>query len=215
MIKCDLSCDFCLEFADVKEHLDRKISDFRDEFVLLATLGCFREGYCLYMPTTHKRSFASLGESALLSIEIDLEYLRQKIAREYSTSVILAEHGPGINDSGASCCDHAHMHLIPVNDSRQVFFEFYKTSSDVQVFDNLSELAKFPEEPYIYLSCAPGQHFVWKNAESFGRQFVRRICAELDGLGPMFNWRMHQFPENIQRTTERMRKRLEVENIAA
>jgi len=214
MDKCDLNCDFCVGFSEGEEYLDRKIKVFRNEFILLSTLGCFREGYCLYMPVSHKRSFASLAESQLLTVESELVDLRQRIATEFSSFVILAEHGPGVNDSGASCCDHAHMHLIPVRDPRQVFLQFYKCSDNLQTLNNLSELSRFREDPYLYLSCANGQHLVWNNAKPFGRQFVRRVCADLDGLGPMFNWRIHPFHENMQRTAIRMRDQFERELIA-
>lgn len=203
--KCDSDCDFCLEFSGDDDDLSRQIEVFRNEYILLATLGCFREGYCLYMPISHELSFATLGSQRLVQVEDEIEMIRRKIMEEYSTFVILAEHGPGINNSGASCCDHAHMHLIPVNNPRSVFMKFYQCSPNLQMIGKLADLDDFQDEPYIYLSCGKGQHFVWKDAAPFGRQFVRQVCAELDGIGPFFNWRVNPFHENIKRTAERLR----------
>jgi diadenosine tetraphosphate (Ap4A) HIT family hydrolase len=214
MNKCKLTCDFCLEFTEQKDHPDRNIASFRNEFVLLSTLGCFREGYCLYMPLSHERSFASMNVQQLIQVEAELEEIRQLISQEYSTNVILAEHGPGLTDMGASCCDHAHIHVIPVRSPRVVFLEFYNTQNKLNVLNNYSDLTTYHESAYIYLSCGPGQHFVWENASSFGRQYVRRVCAELEGVGPMFNWRLYPFTENMERTTMRLRRRFHENSVS-
>jgi hypothetical protein len=121
--------------------------------------------------------------------------------------VILAEHGPGLHDRGASCCDHAHMHVIPVHSSRHIFLQFYRRNGDVKILTRLAELEQYENSSYIYLSCGTGQHFVWQNASDFGRQFVRQVCAEFEGLGPMYNWRTFSFRENMMRTKEHLRKR--------
>jgi len=211
--KRDLSCDFCSEFEELQGCSDRRIVGFRNDFVVLATLGCFREGYCLYMPIEHERSFASLGKKRLEEIEGDIEHVRQNIADEYSASVVVAEHGPGLTDRGASCCDHAHIHMIPVDNMKEVLVEFERYGGKPQVLESFSDLARYEVSPYIYLSCRTGQYLVWENANAFQRQFVRRICAELDGLGMMCNWRIHPFHDNMLRTAERLRKRFQ-ENLA-
>lgn len=215
MTRCELDCEFCMEFAEFDCESDRKIAYFRNEFLLLATLGCFREGYCLYMPLEHERSFAVLGEQQLARIETEIEYIRRIIADEFSSYVLLAEHGPGPNDRGASCCDHAHIHLIPVDDPWQVFMKFYNCGGNPEVLDSLPDLSKYKNIPYIYLSCTIGQHLVWENVNVFGRQFVRRVCAELQGIGDLFNWRVHRFEEEMRATCRRMRSRIREELIVA
>lgn len=207
MTTCNLDCDFCDEFENNGKYTNREIARFRDKFSLLATLGCFRDGYCLYMPLSHRRSFAYIDKQELVTIESELDVIRHKVSTEYSAFTIIAEHGAGINDNGASCCDHAHIHIIPTNDPKKVFTQFYKTHSDLKILNSLSELTQYRDTAYIYLSCTSGQHFVWENANSFGRQFVRRVCAEIDGVGPMFNWRLYPFYENMYRTANVLRQR--------
>ncbi len=206
MNTCDLKCDFCNEFNGQSEQIDRNIVTFRDEFILLTTLGCFREGYSLYLPITHERSFANMSSVSLLDVENDLDFIRRKISEEYSSNVIIAEHGPGIEDMGACCCDHAHMHIIPVDDPKHVFMEFFNTQQNVSMLNNFNEIRNFRQNAYIYLSCFSGQHLLWDDVRMFSRQFVRQVCADLDHLGSFYNWRLYPFYENMVRTTQRLRE---------
>ena len=207
MTTCNLDCDFCEEFDDNSKRTNREIARFRGKFTLLATLGCFRDGYCLYMPLSHRKSFAYLDKQELVTIESELDIIRHKVSTEYSAFTIIAEHGAGINDGGASCCDHAHIHIIPTDEPKKVFTQFYMTHADLKILNSLSELTQYRDTAYIYLSCTSGQHFVWENTNLFGRQFVRRVCAEIDGVGPMFNWRLYPFYENMYRTANILRQR--------
>jgi diadenosine tetraphosphate (Ap4A) HIT family hydrolase len=200
-------CSFCDEFAEAVQADDSRIILHNDGFNLLPTRGCFREGYCLYMPVEHYKSFARLGPEQLNKVETKLEYLRQVITNEYPPYTIVAEHGPGLNgECGVNCCDHAHLHLIPVDNLISVFLQFYSYGGSPVVLDSLSELWKLSDKPYIYLSCGAGQHLVWQNVSCFGRQFVRRVCANLQGIGHMYNWRMFPFHEQMRLTRDRLRE---------
>lgn len=202
---CGLACDFCEGLSNGIEFGDRFIKRFGDDFTTIATVGCFREGYCLCLPKAHTKSFALLGADELRKAETHLEALRAAISDEFGTPVILAEHGAGLHNNGASCCDHAHIHLIPVNNPRDVFMQFYNCSSKVEAVPGLAALSSLAGLPYIYLSCGKGQHLVWRDCTPFGRQFVRRVCAQLDGIGPLFNWRVNPFYDRMKTTATRMR----------
>lgn len=208
-MNCDSKCDFCEEFKQLPEVTGRTITYLANDFVVLASLGCFRDGYSLLMPVEHRRSFASLGHERLALAEPAIEYVRRIIGSEYSTPVIVAEHGPGIVDKGASCCDHAHIHIIPVDDPEKVLLQFRNSGHEHHSLPRLSALTEWQAAPYIYLSCTPGQHLVWENMGLFGKQFVRHVCANLDGLGMIANWRIYPFRRKMLQTAERLRHRFE------
>ena len=213
--KYEPDCAFCTEFAHIDRQPNRKIMTFRNQFILLPTLGCFREGYCLYMPIKHERSFASLGEQRLARIGLEIEYIRQTVVDEFLTPVIVAEHGPGIGDKSANSCDHAHMHIIPVDNIDQVLSEFYKQGGPPQQLTKFSDIEQYKTSAYIYLSYEAGQHLVWRNVTLFKRQFVRRVCAGLDGLGEKFDWQLYPFYENMLQTMRVLRKRFQREVVHA
>jgi len=156
MISYDQSCDLCNEFFEDGEKENRCIARFRDAFILFSALGCFREGYSVYAFLQHHRSFASKEVAQLEEIERELDLIRVKIQQAYSSRVIFAEHGLGLSDNGASCCDHAHIYIIPVNDPKQVFMRFYNHRSDCQLMNKIADLTQYKDKPYIYLSCIPG-----------------------------------------------------------
>lgn len=108
-------CAFCKEFDEERTDQSRIIWESPD-FVLLPTIGCLRLGYCLFMPMDHVISFAQLPSAALTQTELVLEQHRTALRSVFGATIV-AEHGPAsYTDRGASCCDHAHLHLIPVQD---------------------------------------------------------------------------------------------------
>jgi diadenosine tetraphosphate (Ap4A) HIT family hydrolase len=201
-------CPFCDEAADADQSIKSRIILQKEGFNLHPTLGCFREGYCLYTPVKHYKSFAQLNKEQLAKLEKDLSYIRQVITDEYPPHTIIAEHGPGLNgDCGASCCDHAHLHLIPVDNPKSVFLNFYSCGGAPVILASFENLSNLKNKPYVYLSCISGQHLVWQNIECFGRQFVRRVCASLQGIGHLYNWRLFPFYEQMRLTRDRLQER--------
>lgn len=203
---CENDCEFCNEFLGEQSRYDRTIKKFDDNYVLLTTIGCFREGYTLLLPVKHVMSYANLGKKELDSLAYNIELIRSAIQEEYSCPVILAEHGSGYHDLGASCCEHAHLHLIPVDHPNTILNYYQSVGGKATVFNDLSNIHTFSGVSYIYLSLSPKKHYVWSMNTNFSRQFVRKVCANIDGVGNNYNWRFFPFEENMSKTTIRLRK---------
>jgi diadenosine tetraphosphate (Ap4A) HIT family hydrolase len=196
-----MDCGFCAEFARPGGG-DRIITQ-DGEWVLLPTLGCFVAGYCLLLPIDHLQAAADLPTDALEALEARIEHLRRQIAGQFGPTIV-AEHGPGACDLGASCCTHAHLHLIPIHDIDAVTDAYRQTGGAPRVLEGLAGLHALAGRPYLYLSPEPGTHLAWP-AAAFPRQFVRRVCAAILGIPDRYDWRDHPFEATMRTTLLRLR----------
>lgn len=204
-----MECEFCTEFA-VMDTSSRIIVE-TDGWVLLPTVGCFTPGYCLFMPIGHIDAAADASFAELMRVQDALEDMRTVITSVFGPTII-AEHGPRGCQLGASCCSHAHFHLIPVSDPDAVMNAYQRTGGSGLNIRGIADLAQVSESPYLYLSPQPETHFIWP-AHGFARQYVRRICASLCGMGEYFDWRDHPFAYNQSFTIDALRNPLK--NLAA
>ncbi len=199
-------CPFCEEYSGTKIAQNSRLIYADGGYALVPTVGCFTEGYCLYLPTKHVTSFAFLGKVELTRVQDELYKISDILKREYSSELIMAEHGAGSETKcGASCINHAHIHLIPVNDSLMVLKQFLNVGGPPTILNSMSDLSVLSGEPYIYLNWRGDKFLVWTNTEKFPRQFVRSVCATLHGLPDMWNWRMFPFYEEMKATTARLK----------
>ncbi|MGH8901036.1 MAG: hypothetical protein ACRDYA_04985 [Egibacteraceae bacterium] len=194
-----MECAFCSEFASGS---DRIITAHRD-WLLLPTIGCFTPGYCLFMPCEHVDAVADLSGQQLHGVESAAEQMRSRLTHVYGPTII-AEHGARGCDLGAGCCTHAHLHLVPVPDPDAVVADYRATGGDGLSLEGIFDLPAVAASAYVYLSPYPGRHLAWP-AAGFTRQFVRRICARLHGLGAFYDWRDYTFPDLQQATLHRLR----------
>ncbi|MCI0689057.1 MAG: hypothetical protein L0Y54_17770, partial [Sporichthyaceae bacterium] len=191
-----MDCGFCAEFANTTDQT-RIIAEI-DGWALLPTVGCFIPGYCLLMPIDHIDATADLAPLELDRLADLVEDMRTTVASAYGPTIV-AEHGPRGCDLGASCCSHAHLHLIPVPDPDAVSGVYQATGGPGRRLARLADLAGGASGSYLYLSTYPGMHTVWP-AGGFARQFVRRVCATLHGVGDTYDWREHPYQDNQQQT---------------
>ncbi|WP_020391211.1 hypothetical protein [Kribbella catacumbae] len=191
-----IDCAFCDEFAEptAKTWIVGRTADR----VVLPTIGCLTEGYLLYMPQEHTLAFADLEAKALDSCSADIDELRRSLNDRYGP-MIVAEHGPRECDLGAGCCDHAHLHLIPVPDPDLVVKQYVEVGGPRLAFDNLADCLASVEEAYVYVSPAPDVHYAWP-AVGFPRQWVRRVCADIHGRPEEWDWRDHPFEAERKQT---------------
>jgi hypothetical protein len=146
------------------------------------------------MPIRHIDAAADAPLSELARIQDMVEEMRTAITSVFGPTII-AEHGPRGCQLGASCCSHAHLHLIPVPDPNAVVNAYQITGGPGLNIRGITDLAQTADDPYLYLSPKPGAHLIWP-AHGFARQYVRRVCASLHGIDTYFDWRDHPFTQN-------------------
>jgi diadenosine tetraphosphate (Ap4A) HIT family hydrolase len=190
-----MDCAFCTEFAALPPSgTETRIICQAGGWVLLPTAGCFTPGYCLLMPLEHLDAAADAPADELSRVAADVESMRTLISSVFGP-VIIAEHGPRGCELGASCCSHAHLHLIPVPDPASVTAAYQATGGPGRKLDGLASLPAAVDCPYLYLSPRPAEHLLWSSA-GFARQYVRRVCAAQHGIPDRFDWRDHPFDGN-------------------
>jgi diadenosine tetraphosphate (Ap4A) HIT family hydrolase len=200
-----MDCGFCAEFA--RPGGGGRIITRDGDWVLLPTLGCFVAGYCLLMPIDHLQAAADLPAEDLHALDARIERVRDQIADEFGPTIV-AEHGPGDCDLGASCCTHAHLHLIPIGAAKAITDAYQRVGGAPQVLGGLAGLRALAGSPYLYLSPEPGVHLAWP-AVGFPRQFVRRVCADILGMPDRYDWRDHPFEPTMRATLARLRAALQ------
>ncbi len=199
-----MDCAFCTEFAGLPTSgQGTRIICESGGWMLLPTVGCFTPGYCLFMPLEHLDAAADAAHTELARIAVAVEEMRALIA-SVSGPVIIAEHGPRGCELGASCCSHAHLHLIPVPDPGAVTAAYQATGGPGRRLGSLAALPAAADGPYLYLSPKPGEHLLW-SAAGFARQHVRRVCAAEHGIPGQFDWRDHPFDGNQALTITMLR----------
>lgn len=199
-----MDCAFCVEFADFPSAArETRIICEVNGWVLLPTAGCFTPGYCLFMPLDHIDASADAPPLELTRVAAAIEDMRASISGVFGP-VIVAEHGPRGCQLGASCCSHAHLHLIPVPDVDAVAAAYRATGGPGCCLENLADLSGYADGPYLYLSPRPGEHLLWPS-EGFSRQYVRRVCAAQHGVGDQFDWRDYAFTDNQALTVALLR----------
>ena len=199
-----MDCAFCTEFADTPpSRQGTRIICESGGWVLLPTAGCFTPGYCLFMPLEHLDAAADAALAELAQVAVAAEQMRALITTVCGP-VIIAEHGPRGCELGASCCGHAHLHLIPVPDPGAVTAAYQATGGPGRRLASLTALPEASDGPYLYLSSRPGEHLLWP-ADGFARQYVRRVCAAQHGIPGQFDWRDHPFDANQALTLTMLR----------
>ena len=200
-----LTCLLCDEFTDPAQPSARVV--WRDDSVVVApALGCFTQGYCLMLPVEHVSALSELDPRVLERVHRLAYALRGELTDAFGHPVILAEHGAGQCDPGASCVDHAHLHLIPVESCQSVVEAFEAVRPHEGELNSLRDLEALRGTAYVYLSPTPDVHLCWE-AHGFTRQFARRICASQLGVGEFFDWREYPFPEVMADTCNIMWQR--------
>ncbi|MFD3680058.1 hypothetical protein [Streptomyces sp. NPDC058613] len=191
-------CQFCTEFTE-RAPKTRIITETTDGWVLLPTVGCITEGYTLFMPLEHLDAAADVAPDDLPQVAANLESMRALIQDGYGPTIV-AEHGPRHCELGASCCSHAHLHLIPVPDPDAILAAYEKVGGEGRRLSSLVDLPAAAETSYLYLSPRPGEHYYWPADGRFARQFVRRVVADAYGIGEQYDWRDRPFTETRDRT---------------
>ncbi|MGJ6969520.1 hypothetical protein ACSDR0_47315 [Streptosporangium sp. G11] len=195
-----IACEFCEEFN--KPGSWRTMKRARD-YVLTPGLGSFVVGYALLIPLTHVTSMASLGREKLSEMAGEIEEIRSLISTQTGSAVLIAEHGSGACEVGASCVDHAHIHFLPTPDANEAMHRFLAVDGKATKLAQFYDLASTDMESYVYLSTTSDTHLIWPS-DRFARQFVRRVVATQHQLGAVYDWREFPFTENMRATHKQL-----------
>lgn len=170
------------------------------DFHVLPSLGSIVPGYLLIVPRNHVLSASALSAKGLRDLRSVVAEMRSLLRSHFGPTVCF-EHGPSAPGSNLGCSvDHAHMHLVPIRAELSDLSSIaHLTWEPVEGLHALRE--KVSGRDYIYFEDDSGRAYVtyFSNSPSEG-QLVRRALADFLGLRNTFDWRTHQFEENMIQT---------------
>lgn len=203
------NCRFCGEGKKIiavvyKDSIvDRKVME-TEHFYVTVSLGAMVEGHILIIPKEHFLSMGELPNTLMCELEYLMQMLQKVLHDEFQKDIIAFEHGTGNkSDLSAASVVHAHMHLLPVNESVMDYLVAYNCK--VKELKKLSSLSSYAEkgESYLFYMDTNNKLYCVEN-EKLPSQFFRMVVAEKFSLGE-WDWHKDNKIFNIVSTVERLR----------
>lgn len=197
-------CEFCTEFLESSQSpfiqiyqgsLKSRIVYSTQNFVALPSIGQFVDNYLLLLPKKHYESLSELSVPELIELSETFNYLKSYLS-QYG-DVIAFEHGAKSISGGGCGVYHAHLHIIPLQSSINLF-SFFKQK--LIFFDSLTEAfsSLSNSDQYIVVINADntiGTVNMTDNSNAYPSQFMRKnICNALN-INMPWNWREYKLPE--------------------
>jgi ATP adenylyltransferase len=223
-------CDFCyaretegdlgrtVSFLQIEENRMHTRTVYESEnFIVIATLGQFIEGYLLLLTKEHYPAMAHLEGSLYNELEILYKKVRTVLGNNYVRPIIF-EHGPMPSEEGAlfsahgggSCVDHAHIHFIPIYATYEQLKPHLFDKYTFRRIDSLSELKEqaLNNMPYLYVELDESNRFIFDTPE-IASQYMRRILGGIAGAGDKWNFRAHHHIDSLVKTVSDLRSNSE------
>ena len=187
----DFNCRFC-QIAAVQRHagdIDKPILE-SDDYIAIASIGAFIEGWCLVIPKKHKLTLAhDYRNQAFLEFASQVS---ERVSRRYGNTIFF-EHGPITTGSAMGCgINHAHLHIVPFKESISETIlngELIWSEIPVSAIEDKTALKDYllysddllSSEPIVLLS-TPHKPI---------SQYFRMVLAEKTGFMETANYRAH------------------------
>jgi ATP adenylyltransferase len=173
------------------------------DFVVVPTRGSIVPNWVLVIPINSainmQAAFQESGCPPLLML--------QRIADNLGVSaseMIWFEHGASVLNSQTGCgVDYAHLHVLLVpsfnfSDFKSETFDAHQHEwSETKSHEVYETIA--PNTDYYIFGCGDVA-FVERTGRSLGSQFFRKIVANLTGKNSAWNYKTHEFDENVSKT---------------
>ncbi|MEO1053378.1 MAG: hypothetical protein AAFX87_22280 [Bacteroidota bacterium] len=171
-----------------------------DSFYAKPALGAFIDGYVLINTKEHISSFSKLNLHEFNELEWFIREVSGLLKNLYKKDVLIFEHGELSklcnvrNNCPGKCLDHAHLHMIPGNFD---VVPLLKNNFVYQELEEFNELTKTQFGNYLYVRHNE-DHWVFDADNKVSSQYLRRLIANMSGLGDKWNWVSHPFRDKIR-----------------
>ena len=125
-----------------------------DNFSVTPALGQIGiEGYLLVCSNEHYIGIGDMADEFDIELEEVLAKTKNVIKNNYSVPLVVFEHGPRCgSNTGGSCIDHAHLHIVP---TRADLLNFMKEDGlkleALASFSKLREIYQKGEFSYLFI----------------------------------------------------------------
>lgn len=169
------TCSFCHDFNGGQGHYNVLIGN-RDGIHVIADAAPVLPGHLLLCPTEHKRSLSQLDEDAFRTIDGLVERFANA-CRQQGLFPLIAEHGSGgVGEHSNACCDHAHLHMIPLPDAaafQRIIAAFERHGGEATTQPALRNIRTLGDQSYNLVAGPDGPIRVWSDTHRFFNQFFR------------------------------------------
>ncbi|TQK44047.1 HIT domain-containing protein [Streptomyces sp. SLBN-118] len=163
-----------------REELQSEVLARADGFVVVADVAPLTRGHVLIVPDEHALSMADLSPAALAGLEMLRRHVTSVIREGFASEVVAFEHGLCDPNLSSACgIDHAHLHVVPLD---QPVAPRFRESFACRDIGSLSELPQVNEarQEYLLLIDQEGAHH-FAAAQVPTSQFFRKMIAEISG----------------------------------
>lgn len=162
-------------------------------FLVVVDIAPIKEGHCLVVSKSHVLSVAELNLVELRELKSVLIWLGQLQEDIFGVSPIFFEHGSrGSGKCGGACIDHAHVHILPINNK---LFSTINSNYPLVKMETIDELTKLDTSSgYIYYQeYRQPPHYAL--VDSIEKQYFRNIASSSIN---MMIWRWDEMLEDCK-----------------
>ncbi len=169
-----------------------------DNYIAIASIGAFIEGWAMVVPKCHKLSLATdFRSDEFISF---LNKVKNHVENVYGNTVMF-EHGSSNSDSILGCgVNHAHFHIVPHKTSikslldPQLNWIFTKDTRE-DAPENQSDYLFYSDK--VTTSVLEGQYCYPEIKTS---QYFRKILGKSVGIGEKYDYKNYKHLESSRRT---------------
>lgn len=161
-------------------------------FLIIPNIGSLMPGYLMVIPRQHILSFGFLPPVYDRELHALLEDVKDWQRSLFGTYLIF-EHGPVSFKRGGSCCDHAHLHIVPVPQKTDLVCALRREYLTRQVENMLATMRSQIRKgmPYLFLHHHDDTMYI-SDAVPAKSQYLRQELVKQLGLGNIWDWK--EFP---------------------
>jgi len=206
-----VTCAYCSNILSTREKYPsepwNKVFDETPCFVVAPTIGALVEGWVLIISKRHVPCMGALTREELGELEEVVVRIRGLTRSIYGSAVVF-EHGPTCDGTTFGCgIDHAHFHVIPLQVPLSPLVERELGSSVVwNPIRHFKDLATIYQRKLSYLYLLENDRTQGSVAclHDIPSQFMRRVIAGHLGIPDLYDYRRHDFRQNVIKTLRRM-----------
>lgn len=169
--------------------IDSRLLYQTKHFVAFPSVSPLCVGHTLVFPKYHITSLAQIKLNDPGELITIISYIRERIRKIFG-STLLFEHGVGEGREGGCGITHAHLHVLPINETalhivKSTIRDDFDLSSPKDLRSNLRDLNR--QDSYLLLG-DDLTRMQCNAKEKIPSQYMRKVCSKAMGI-PSWNWR--------------------------
>lgn len=145
-----------------------------DTYLILPSIGPLVAGQTIIVSKQHQLNFFSMDISKRAALSMLIDYS----SRVLGNNILFAEHGSLSEQSGGSCIDHTHIHVMPGFESYVDVLDnmlpVYLEDFDLEMLHKIDEI----DFPYILTFTLSGRGRVYKAYNAHSQMIRQAICTK-------------------------------------